>query len=132
MFPTPSTPERVFPDGGVSTHKTVPESGWIWQPDTQEGMGVLMPWIGYDRPSKRYVIDLCGYAGVYGVMTSPGPQENSITFEGDVTIFNISIHMRQTLIKASTNDSAMEVFNEERMSNGTWVPIDESHLTRQK
>lgn len=78
-----------------------------------------MPWISYDRPSKRYVMNFCVNAGVYGVMTSPGPQGNSITFEGDLTIFSLPVHMRQTLTKASTNDSAFEVLNEERMSNGT-------------
>jgi hypothetical protein len=57
VFPTPSTPERVHPDAGVSTHKTVPESTWIWKLDTPEGTGIFMPWISYDRPSKRYVMN---------------------------------------------------------------------------
>jgi hypothetical protein len=69
-FPTPSTPERVHPDAGTAVYKTVPESGWIWQLETQEGSGIPMPWIGYDRPSTRYVMDLCGYPGGYGPATS--------------------------------------------------------------
>jgi hypothetical protein len=48
-----------------------------------------------------------------------------------VTILNISIHMRQTLAKASANAAAMEISDEERMSDGTWMPIDVHHLTRQ-
>jgi hypothetical protein len=131
VFPTPSTPERVHPEAGVSTHKTVPESTWIWKLDTQEGTGIFMPWISYDRPSKRYVMNSCVDAGVYGVLTSPGMQGNRITFEGDVTIFNISIHLRQTFTKASTNEAECEIFNEERMSDGTWTPIDQYHMTRQ-
>jgi hypothetical protein len=79
--------------------KTVPESGWIWGLKAREGTGIPMPLISYDLPSKRHVIDFCNYAGCYGVMPAPGPQGDRITFEGDVTIFNISIHMRQTLTK---------------------------------
>jgi hypothetical protein len=130
-YATPSTPEHV----GFTTSflfKTVPANGWIWGLNTREGTGISMPLIGYDLPSKQYVMDFCNYAGCYGVLTSPGPEENRITFEGDVTILNISIHMRQTLTKASTNDSEFEIFNEERLSNGTWVPVDQYHLTRQK
>jgi len=74
VYQTPSTPERTFPDRGSNIYKTVPDSSWIWLLSTREGAGVLMPLIGYDRPSKRYVLDACGGTGVYGVLTSPGPK----------------------------------------------------------
>jgi hypothetical protein len=41
-----------------------------------------MPLIGYDSPSKRYVMDFCNYAGYYGVLTSPRLQGNRILFGG--------------------------------------------------
>jgi hypothetical protein len=88
-----------------------------------------MPLIGYDRPSKRYLLDVCNYAGTYGVLTSPGPKGDSITFEGDATIMSVSIHWRQTYTK--TKPSEFEIFNEEQMADGTWVPIDHYYLTSQ-
>src|SRR5262249_1114979 len=121
VYQTPSTPERTFPDRGIYIYKTVPASSWIWGLSTREGAGVLMPLIGYDRPSKRYLLDLCGAAGAYGVMTSSGPKGDSITFEGDVTIMGISVHLRHTFTK--TKPSEFEIFNEERMADGTWFPV---------
>lgn len=88
-----------------------------------------MPQIGYDRSSKRYLLDSCGAAGVYGVLISPGPKGESITFEGDMTIFGVSAHFRHTFTK--TKPSELEIFNEERMADGTWFPVDSTYLTRQ-
>jgi hypothetical protein len=113
---------------GSVIHKMVPDSSWIWSLNTREGTGVLMPHIGYDRPSKRYLLDACGGAGVYGVLTSPGPKGASITFEGDTTIMGISIHMRQTITKAKPSE--FEILNEERIADGTWVPIDHYCFTK--
>ena len=126
-FQTPSRPERALPDAGSFIYKTVPDSSWIWGLSTREG-SVLMPHIGYDQPSKRYLIDSCNGAGVYGLLISPGPKGESITFEGDVTVFGISAHFRRTYTK--TKPSEFEIFNEERMADGTWVPVDRYYLTR--
>jgi hypothetical protein len=128
-YQTSSTPETPVADMGSVINKTVSDSSWIWSLNTREGTGVLMPYIGYDRPSKRYLLDTCGGAGVYGVLTSPGPKGESITFEGDATIMGILIDLRQTFTK--TKPSEFEIFNEERMADGTWVPIDHYDFTKQ-
>ena len=130
IYQTPTTPERPVPDGGSFIYKTVPDSSWIWGLSTRGGTGVLMPLIGYDRSSKRYLLDFCNFAGTYGVLISSGPKGESISFEGDATLFNIFVHMRQTYVR--NRDLTVRIKNEERMSDGSWIPIDETHLKKEE
>jgi hypothetical protein len=90
--------------------------------------GSQKPYITFDPFSRQYMYVLT--EGAYGILRSPGWQDQSLVFTGHMTMIGVDCEWRLTLTKRS--DDEYHFLNEEQLPDGRWARIDEWLFTRKK
>lgn len=88
--------------------------------------GEQRPHITYDAFSRQFMYVLS--EGAFGVLRSPGWEDNRIVFTGEMTMIGVNCVLRQTWTKE--NDDAFSSVNEERLEDGRWSVVDEWEFRR--
>jgi hypothetical protein len=88
--------------------------------------GQVTPNITFDPFSNQWIYLLI--KGSYGVLRSPGWNEDTIVFTGLMTMIGINIDWRLSLTRRSSTMFAL--INEERAEDGSWAYIDQWRFVR--
>jgi len=113
----------TYTDIGSARFSFNEKMNWISMvtPDGQE-----TPNITFDPFSKQWIYLLI--KGSYGILRSPGWENDTIAFTGMLTMIGINTDWRLTLRREGNH--AFSFVNEERRDDGSWAYIDEWRFVR--
>ena len=98
--------------------------GWVC---TVADGGARTRWITFDPLSGQWFYVLTGTS--FGLLRSSGGWTDAgISFSGPMTMIGLDREWRMTW--TTTGDDAFKFVNEERVSNGDWIYIDEWRFSR--
>lgn len=119
----PATSESpAYSDAGRSKLVLCEKENWI----CRDLDGVLHPHITFDPFSGQFMYLLA--EGAYGLLRSPGWGDDTLVFDGQMTMLGVDCTWRLTVTKIS--DDEFQYRNEEMMMDGEWAFIDEWRFTR--
>ena len=112
-----------YADIGSASFSFNEKTKWVCMvaPDGQES-----PNITFDPFSRQWMYLLI--RGSYGLLRSPGWQDNTISFTGLMTMIGIDTQWRITLTRQGAD--GFSFVNEERADDGSWAYIDQWRFSR--
>ena len=90
--------------------------------------GKERPHLTFDPFSSRWMMTFID--NVYGVLQSEGWNGETIVFTGRLTMLGVDCELRQTITRQGHD--AFHALNEERLSDGQWVVVDDFDFRRRQ
>ena len=113
----------AYADLSSTTFKLCEKDAWICLVGRD---GRERPHITFDPFSRQWMYVLA--EGAYGILRSPGWDDNQIVFTGPMMMIGVDCELRQSWTKISDNE--FRFVNEEKLSDGSWGYVDEWQFQR--
>ena len=129
FYATPTRPEETMP-AITAVMRFSPNNPTQLETDW-EGGGKFQTTMVYEPFSRQWVqAFMNSYDPVinWGLLKSPGWQNNQLVMEGETASMGAVSRERRTWTK--TNDRTLRVLTEERKGDGNWLPLFESQYTK--
>jgi hypothetical protein len=125
-----ATPKRKASVSHGKSH-IAPMMGGVWlsQADSYDGVQQDQTWTTFNPAIRRFVtatVDVTGNS--VRADSQAGWRGNRLVFEANVEIVGEKAMLRQTLTRRS--DRQFAFYNEERLPDGTWAPLDAYVFTK--
>ena len=121
MVATSKSP--AYEDRGEGKYRFCEKDAWICLVGKD---GRERRFITFDPFSKQWIYLLA--EGAYGILRSAGWVDDTLVFEGEMTMIGVNCVLRQTWKKKSEHEFSF--VNEEKLPDGTWGHVDEWELKR--
>jgi hypothetical protein len=122
VFATPGNPERV--DRGQSTVEEVLGGTWLQFRDTYDGKVQDLSFLTCNPVTRRWISMTVDHTGNAVAATADGWRDGRLVFvTRNAEILGEPVVLRQTFEKRSARE--YRVLNEEQLSDGSWVAVDE-------
>lgn len=128
VFATRSAPERQ--SQGSSVISRTLNHCWVQNVDSYPDGWQDISYLTFNPVTRRWVTLAIDASGNAVQVTSGGWQDDRLVFEATVEIVGEPCHLRQTMRKVNVDE--FHILNEERLSDGRWVGLDEYRYRRRQ